>query len=89
MKDVLPSGLLLLKGKDGRQCREHSKNCGPCHLPIEGTIHLELAVVPEDLPYFVYGKKKRSATMFLCDQCQRGWHMACLTPPLTSLPPGQ
>ena len=47
VKEVLPSGLLLLEGKDGRECREHSKNCIPCHLSIEGTIHLELAVVPE------------------------------------------
>jgi hypothetical protein len=27
--------------------------------------------------------------MLLCDQCQRGWHMACLRPPLTFLPFGQ
>ena len=26
VKDVLPSGILLLEGKDGRECREHSKN---------------------------------------------------------------
>ncbi len=76
MKDVLPSGILLLEGKDGRECREHSKNCAPCHLPIDGSVHPELAVVPNGLPCFV------------CDQCQRGWHMACLTPPLSTLPSG-
>jgi hypothetical protein len=89
VKEVLPSGLLLLKGKDGKECREHSKNCAPCHLPIEGTIHLELVVVPEGLPCFVCGGKKKAATMLLYDQCQRGWHMTCLRPPLTSLPFGQ
>ena len=89
VKKMLPSGLLLLEGKDGKEYREHSKNCGPCHLSIEGTVHPELAIVPEDLPCLVYGKKKKPATMLLCDQCQHGWHMACLRPPLTSLLSGQ
>ena len=88
VKDVLPSGILLLEGKDGRECREHSKNCAPCHLPIDGSIHPELAIVPEGLPCFVCGEKKGAATMLLCDHCQRGWHMACLMPPLSTLPVG-
>ena len=66
VKEVLPSGLLLLEGKDGRECREHSKNCAPCHLSIEGTVHPELAVVLEGLPCFVCGEKKGAATMLLC-----------------------
>ena len=89
VKEVLPSGLLLLKDKDGRECREHSNNCAPCHLPIEGTVHPELAVVPEGLPCFVYGEKKGTATMLLCDQYQRGWHMTCLRPSLIFLPSEQ
>jgi hypothetical protein len=58
VKEVLPSDLLLLKGKDGRECHKHSRNCAPCHLSIEGTVHPELVVVPKDLPYFVCGKKR-------------------------------
>ena len=58
MKEVLPSGLLLLQGKDRRECLEHSRNCAPCHLHIEGIIHLELAVMPEGFPCFVCGEKK-------------------------------
>ena len=46
VKEVLPSGLLLLEGKDGRECREHSKNCAPYHLSIEDTIYHKRAVVP-------------------------------------------
>ena len=88
VKDVLPSGILLLEGKDGRECREHSKNCAPCHLPIDGSVHPELAVVPEGLPCFACREKKGAASMLLCDHCQRGWHMACLTPPLSTLPFG-
>ena len=47
VKEVLLSGLLL-ENNDGKECREHSKNCAPYHLPIESTIHLELAIVLED-----------------------------------------
>ena len=89
VKEVLPSVLLLLEGKDSKKCREHSKTCAPCHLPIKSTVHLELAVMLEGFPCFFGGEKKRVATMFLCDQCQRGWHMTCLRPSLTSLPFGQ
>ena len=37
----------------------------------------------------VCGEKKGAATMLLCDQCQRGWHIACLTLPLSTLPKGE
>ena len=57
VKELLPSGLLLLESKDGKECREHSKNFAPCHLSIEDTIHLELIVVLKGLPCFVCGKK--------------------------------
>lgn len=53
---------------------------------MDGTIHPKLAVVLEGLPCFVCGKKKGAATMLLCDKCQGGWRMSCLTPPLTLLP---
>ena len=53
MKEVLPSGLLMLESKDGRECHEHSKNGAPCYLPIEGTVHPKLAAVPEGFPCFV------------------------------------
>ena len=89
VKDILPSGVLLLEGKDGQECRDHTKNCAPCHLPIEGTICPKLAVVPTGYRCVVCGEKKGAATMLLCDQCQRGWHMACLTPPLSMLPEGE
>ena len=67
VKEVLPSGLLLLEGNDGKECREHSKNCASCHLLTEGTVHHGLDVVPEGLPCFVCGEKKITATILLCD----------------------
>ena len=88
VKDILPSGIFLFEEKDGQECREHFKNCTSCHLPIKGTLHLKLAVVPEVLPCFICVEKKCAATMLLCDTCQRGYHMACLNLPLISLPSG-
>ena len=89
VKEVLPSGLLLLEGKDGREYREHSKIYVLCHPLIEGTVHPELGIVQVRLPCFVCREKKGVATMLLCDQCQHGCHMASLKPPLTSLPSRQ
>ncbi len=89
VKAILPSGVLLLEGKDGQECRDNTKNCAPCHLPIEGTIYPELAVVPAGYRCFMCGESKGAATMLLCDLCQRGWHMACLRPPLAKLPEGK
>ena len=67
VKEVLSSGLLLLEGNDDKECREHSKNYASCHLPIEGIVYLELAIVSEGLPCFMYREKKRMATILLCD----------------------
>ena len=88
VKDILPSGVLLLERKDGQECRDNTKNYGPCHLPIEGTVYLELAVVPPGYKCVVCGEKEGAATMLLYDECQWSWHMACLTPPLSKLPEG-
>ena len=56
MKEVLPSGMLLLESNNGRKYRKHSKNCAPCHLPIEGIVHHKLVVVQEGLPCFMCGE---------------------------------
>jgi len=72
---------LLLEGKDKRIRWKHLKNCGPCHLSINGSIHYELVVVLDSLPCFVCCEKKGVSTILLYNQCQRGWHMACLIPP--------
>ena len=88
VKDILPSGVLLLEGKDGQECRDNTKNCAPCHLLIKGTVYPKLVVVPPGYKCVVSGEKKDPTTILLCDECQRGWHMACLTPPLSKLSEG-
>lgn len=85
MNNVLFDGILLLEGEDGQKYQEHSNKCTPCHLHIRGTLQQELVIVPQGLSCFICGEKKEAATMLLCDQCPRGWHMAYLIPSLSSL----
>lgn len=86
VKDIFPSGIMLLEMKDGQECREYSKNCALYHIFIERTLHPKLAMMFEGLLCFARDEKKGATTMLLCNICQRGWHMTCLTSPLTSLP---
>lgn len=88
MKDVFPSDIMLYEESDAQKCQEHSKNYISCYLPIEGTLHPKLAIVLKGLPCFVCDEKKCAIIMLLCDMCQQGWHMTCLTMSLIYLPSG-
>lgn len=56
MKDILPSGVFLLEGKDGQDCTDNKENFVPYHLLIEGTIHPKMAVVPSNTKVFFVEK---------------------------------
>ena len=43
--------------------------CPPCHLPIEGTVYPELAVVPPGYKCVVSGEKKGATIILLCNEC--------------------
>ena len=38
------------------KCKDNTKNYAPCHLPIEGTVHPEVAVVPLDTNVLFVGR---------------------------------
>lgn len=44
---------------------------------------------PKSLACEICHRTDGDATMLLCDQCDTGWHTACLDPPLRRPPPGQ
>jgi hypothetical protein len=69
VKDILPNDILLMEGKDRQECKDNQKNGAPCHLPIEGTIYLELSMVPIGYKYTICGERK-GASIMLCDLCQ-------------------
>lgn len=89
VREVLPSGVLILEGRDGMIWKDHVRNCASCHLPnVDGKVDPNLAVVPASLRCMLCGFARGAATMLVCDQCSRGWHMGCLTPPLEMVPDG-
>ena len=87
---VRPSGVLELVGRCGTVITRHSSSCAPCHLPnIDPTIDTQLAKPIADLPCSVCGDPSREHLMVLCDGCNGGWHLDCLSPPLSEIPRGQ
>ena len=86
--EVRPSGVLVLQGRDGATINEHRDHVAHCHLPI-----LDATVKPHrrpsrDQPCLVCNLPDREDVMLLCDQCDAGFHIDCLDPPLLAVPPG-
>jgi len=46
-------------------------------------------VVQAGLRCMLCGSKGGAAHMLVCDRCSRGWHMACMTPPMDVVPVGR
>jgi hypothetical protein len=47
VQKVLPSRILLLKGRDGQTWKDHVHNYVPCHLPnVDGQIDPSLVIIP-------------------------------------------
>jgi hypothetical protein len=89
VKQDLGNGRLVLEGRDKKTIKEHVKNCAPCHNPnINLWQNPELAKGDTDQACQVCHKVTGGITMLLCDKCNDGWHMNCLTPPLTRKPKG-
>jgi hypothetical protein len=90
VREVLGLGVLLLKGRDGKLWKDHTRNYVPCYLPhIDGTVYPSTSHIPTGLRCRLCGSAKRAATMVICDICSIGWHLECLTPPLLEVPVGQ
>jgi hypothetical protein len=87
---VRPSGVLILVGRDNKSIAVNCKNCTPCHLAISkieaaSLVHAKLSI---DLSCEICNMPHDDHVMVLCDSCNRGYHIYCLTPPLTKVPPG-
>jgi hypothetical protein len=69
--EVLAFGVFMLEGHDGVVWKDHVRNCVP-----------SLAVIRADLRCMLCGSRGGATHMLVCDKCFRGWHMACMTPPM-------
>jgi hypothetical protein len=87
VRKVLAFGILMLEGHDGVVWKDHVRNCGPCHLPnVDGTVDPSLVMIRADLTCMLCGYRGGATHMLVCDRCYRGWHMACMTPPMDVVP---
>ncbi len=90
VREVLASGVLMLEGRDGVVWKDHVCNCAPCHLPnVDGRIDPSLAVIRAGLRRMLCGSRSGATHMLVCDRCFRGWHTACMTPPIDVVPDGR
>lgn len=88
--EVRDSGVLLLENQAGSRIEKHHEHCVPCLLPnLVGDTYAGLVKPHADLPCQVCNDHRHWAHMLLCDNCDTGWHIYCLDPPLEEVPPGQ
>jgi uncharacterized Zn finger protein (UPF0148 family) len=86
---IRPAGVLVLQGKCGRTVERNVNSLSPCHLPmIDGTIDHSLAKIHADVSCEVCNFPDAEAQMLICDGCSLGWHLQCMTPPMTQIPKG-
>jgi hypothetical protein len=87
--EVRPGGAVVLQGKCGTTTHQNITNLAPCHLPgIDPSIDVTLQHVPVDHVCEVCRFPDKESRMLLCDNCNTGWHLDCLTPKLTVVPEG-
>jgi hypothetical protein len=87
--EVRQDGTLLLQGKCGSVITHNVANVAPCHLPnIDPGIDPSLARPPADHPCEVCRSPHQWSKMLMCDNCNAGYHLHRLVPPLLRVPPG-
>ena len=81
---------LVLRGRDGRVMTDHARNTTPCYLPDVSDEYDPAKVCPEaDHRCEVCRRIDSPYTMLLCDGCNLGYHMECLTSPRLEVPTGE
>ena len=86
VREVRSTGVLLLEGADGATVQVRMEHCAPCHIPNLVTTDLGVAA---DLACQICGSASMADPMLLCDECDKGYHMHCLNPPLERIPAGE
>jgi hypothetical protein len=85
---VQQDGTVELVGRDGQHLTANASNLTLCHLPnMDGAFDLSGNAVSEDHICQGCRSAQHEADMLLCDNCLEGWHLWCLTPALTQVPP--
>eukprot|EP00854_Cymbomonas_tetramitiformis_P034404 gene34404-biopygen28830 len=85
---VQKDGVVMLE--DSTRLREKStmQNIAPCHLQVKDQYDCSRAVSSKHPPCEVCRRTDGEASMLLCDACNRGYYIWCLTPALKHVPGG-
>ena len=87
---IKPDYTLVLRGRDGRVMTDHACNTAPCYLPDVSDKYDSAKVRPEaDHRCEVCRRVDSPDTMLLCDGCNLGYHMECLSSPMVEVPMGE
>jgi hypothetical protein len=89
VREVKPSGVLLLEGSCGNLLSLPLEHCALCHGDVlDETTYPMLARPPADLACSTCSRTDGEASMLLCDACGAGYHLWCLRVPLLRVPTG-
>eukprot|EP00854_Cymbomonas_tetramitiformis_P029706 gene29706-biopygen30928 len=82
-------GVVVLE--DAARLREKStvQSIAPCHPQVKDQYDCSAAVPSKHLACEVCRKADGEAEMLLCDTCNKGYHLWCLTPVLSEVPEGE
>ena len=87
---IKADGTLVLRGQDGRVIHDHVRNTAPRYQPDISVKNDPARVVPEaDHRCEACHRIDNPFSMLLCDGCNLGYHMECLTPPLAEVSLGE
>ena len=87
---IKPDYTLVLRDRDGRMMSDRARSTTPCYLPDVSDEYDPAKVRPEaDHRCEVCRRMDSQDTMLLCDGCNLGYHMECLTPPMLEVPMGE
>ena len=87
---IKPDYTLVLRGRDGRVMTDHARNTAACYLPNVSDEY-DPAKIRLETDHRCEACRCIDSpdTMLLCDGCNFGYHMECLTPPMLEVPMGE
>ena len=86
---VRDSGVLELQGGDGVRICEQIKNVAHCPVPVlDPTVDASRIERVDPIHCRECGRRGDEERMVLCDVCNEGYHIWCLTPSLDRVPAG-
>ena len=88
--EVRSPGVLELQESDGVRICEQVKNVGHCLVPVlDPVVYMGLVERVDLIRCQQCGGRSGESKMVLCDLCNVGYHIWCLTPSMDDVPAGR